>query len=82
MSIAIQKATELGVAKIIPCITEFTNTRKINIKNLNDNAIEAAEQCGRLDVPKIESQIKLDTILSNWPKDRKLIYCNERINTK
>ena len=81
MSIAIQKATELGVTKIIPCITEFTNIRKINTKNLNDNAIESAEQCGRLDVPKIESQIELDTILSNWPKDRKLIYCNERINT-
>ena len=81
MSIAIQKATELGVAKIIPCITEFTNIRKINTKNLNDNAIEAAEQCGRLDVPKIENQIELDTILSNWPKDRKLIYCNERIDT-
>ena len=81
MSIAIQKATELGVAKIIPCITEFTNIRKINTKNLNDNAIEAAEQCGRLDVPKIENQIELDTILSKWPKDRKLIYCNERIDT-
>ena len=61
-SIAIQKATELGVAKIIPCITEFTNIRKINTKNLNDNAIEAAEQCGRLDVPKIENQIDYDNI--------------------
>ena len=81
MSLAIQKATELGVSKIIPCITEYTNIRTINIKNLYDNAIEAAEQCGRLDVPKIENQIELDTILSNWPKDRKLIYCNERIDT-
>ena len=81
MSIAIQKATELGVAKIVPCITEFTNIRKINTKNLNDNAIEAAEQCGRLDVPKIEKQIEFNTLLSNWPKDRKLIYCNERIDT-
>ena len=80
MSIAIQKATELGVAKIIPCITEFTNIRKINTKNLNDNAIEAAEQCGRLDVPKIEKQIEFNTLLYNWPKDRKLIYCNERID--
>ena len=81
MSIAIQKATELGVAKIVPCITEFTNIRKINTKNLNDNAIEAAEQCGRLDVPKIEKQIEFNTLLSNWPKDRKLIYCNERIDS-
>ena len=81
MSIAIQKATELGVAKIIPCITEFTNIRKINTKNLNDNAVEAAEQCGRLDIPTIEKETELFTLLSNWPKDRKLIYCNERINT-
>ena len=42
MSLAIQKATELGVSKIVPCITEFTNVRKVNIKNLKDNAIEAA----------------------------------------
>ena len=81
MSIAIQKATELGVTKIIPCITEFTNIRKINAKNLNDNAVEASEQCGRIDIPTIEKETELITLLSNWPKDRKLIYCNERINT-
>ena len=80
MSIAIQKATELGVGKIIPCITEFTNIRKINTRNLNDNAVEAAEQCGRLDIPTIEKETELITLLSNWPKDRKLIYCNERID--
>ena len=54
MNLAIQKATELGVSKIIPCITEFTNIRTINIKNLYDNAVEAAEQSERLDIPKIE----------------------------
>ena len=78
MSLAIQKATELGVSKIIPCITEFTNIRKINAKNLNDNAIEAAEQSERLDVPRIEKQVDLTTLLSNWPEDRKLIYCDEK----
>jgi len=82
MSLAIQKATELGVSKIIPCITEFTIIRKINIKNLHDNAIEAAEQSERLDVPQIEKQVNLTTLLSNWPKDRKLIYCDEKIKEK
>ena len=82
MSLAIQKATELGVSKIIPCITEFTNIRKINAKNLNDNAIEAAEQSERLDVPRIEKQVDLTTLLSNWPEDRKLIYCDEKIKEK
>jgi 16S rRNA (uracil1498-N3)-methyltransferase len=82
MSLAIQKATELGVSKIIPCITEFTNIRKINAKNLHDNAIEAAEQSERLDVPLIEKQVDLTTLLSNWPEDRKLIYCDEKIKEK
>jgi len=82
MSLAIQKATELGVSKIIPCITEFTIIRKINVKNLHDNAIEAAEQSERLDVPQIEKQVDLTTLLSNWPEDRKLIYCDEKIKEK
>ena len=80
ISIAAQKATELGVSRIIPCITEFTNFKKINIKNLTDNAIEAAEQSERLDVPKIDKEIDLKKILSEWPDDRKLIFCDEKIN--
>ena len=82
MSLAIQKATELGVSKIIPCITEFTNIRKINAHNLHDNAIEAAEQSERLDIPRIEKQVDLTTLLSNWPEDRKLIYCDEKTKEK
>ena len=82
MSLAIQKATELGVSKIIPCITEFTNIRKINAHILHDNAIEAAEQSERLDIPRIEKQVDLTTLLSNWPEDRKLIYCDEKIKEK
>ena len=79
-SLAIQKATELGVSKIIPCITEYTNFRIINNKNMYDNAIEAAEQSKRLDIPKIEDLTDLKTLLSQWPDDRKLVYCDEKIN--
>ena len=77
MSIAIQKATELGVSRILPCITEYTNFRKINLKNLYDNAIEAAEQSERLDVPKIDKEVNLSDIISNWPSDRKIFFCDE-----
>jgi 16S rRNA (uracil1498-N3)-methyltransferase len=80
MSLAVQKATELGVSKIIPCITEYTNVRTINTKNLYFNAIEAAEQSERLDIPKIEKQIDLRSLLLKWPEDRKLVYCDEKIN--
>ncbi len=79
MYISIQKATELGVSRIIPCITEFTNIKISNLKNLQDNAIESAEQSERLDIPKIEKQIPLESILLNWPKERNILYCNERI---
>ena len=80
MSLAIQKATELGVSKIIPCITEYTNIHNINLKNIYDNAVEAAEQSERLDIPEIQKKIELKSLLLEWPEDRKLIFCDEKIN--
>ena len=77
MSIAIQKATELGVSKIIPCSTEYTNIKNVNVKNLYQNAIEASEQSQRLDIPSIEKEVDLKSLLDSWPKDRKLIFCDE-----
>ena len=79
MNIAIQKATELGISKIIPCETQYSNIKNINIKSLRDNAIEAAEQSERLDIPTIEKICNLNELISNWPKDRKLIFCDEAI---
>jgi len=79
MNLAIQKATELGVSRIVPCITQYTNISSVNLKNLRDNAIESAEQSERLDVPKIDEQIDLQTLLLEWPNNRKLVYCDERI---
>tara|TARA_B100001964_G_C14060009_1_gene520951 strand:+ start:43 stop:783 length:741 start_codon:yes stop_codon:yes gene_type:complete len=82
MGIAIQKATEIGVSKIIPCFTEYTNFKKINLRNLYQNAIEASEQSERLDVPNVEKEVDLKSLLKNWPKDRKLIYCDEKNTDK
>ena len=48
----IQKATELGVTKLIPILTERTIVRKINIERLSKIVIEASEQSNRLSVPK------------------------------
>tara|TARA_B100000579_G_C22806150_1_gene842637 strand:- start:752 stop:1486 length:735 start_codon:yes stop_codon:yes gene_type:complete len=82
MNILIQKATEIGVTKIIPCKTEYTNAKNLNLKNLYLNAVEAAEQSERLDVPDIEKQIDLKSLMNTWPDDRILIYCNEKLKTK
>ena len=77
LNIIIQKATELGVSKFIPCKTEFSNFDKLNYKNLELNAIEAAQQSERLDVPKIEKIINLDMIIKELPDDRALVFCDE-----
>ena len=77
LNITIQKATELGVSKLIPCETNYTNFNFLNYKNLNLNIIEAAEQCERLTLPVLEKQLKLADYLLNHPRDRSLVFCNE-----
>ena len=77
LNITIQKATELGVSKLIPCTTNYTNNNFINYKNLNLNIVEAAEQCERLTLPVLEKQIKLEDYLSSHSKERALVFCNE-----
>ncbi len=74
-----QKATELGVSKIWPVETNYCKMGRVKTERLEANAIEAAEQCVRLDVPAIGAFVKLNTILSSWPKDRVLIFCDESL---
>ncbi len=74
----IQKAVELGVAKIIPVITRYTNTEKVKLERLSASAAEAAEQCGRLSVPEIVAPIELNKLLSGWDEKRVLFFMDER----
>ena len=77
LNIIIQKAVELGVSKFIPCKTEFSNFDKLNYTNLELNAIEAAQQCERIDIPKIEKIINLDAMIKELPNDRAIVFCDE-----
>ena len=63
LNLMIQKATELGVSKFIPILTERTIVRKINEKRINKIIIEASEQSNRLKVPKLEEIVKLENFL-------------------
>ena len=63
LNLMIQKATELGVTKFIPILTERTIVRKLNDKRLNKVIIEASEQSNRLKVPKLEKILKLNEFL-------------------
>ena len=77
MNITIQKATELGISRFIPILTEYTNQSKINFKNFELNMIEASEQSERLSIPTLEKTIKLDDLVENFPSDRGLVFCDE-----
>ena len=75
----VEKATELGVAKIIPVQTEHTNADRIKLSRLSAHAIEAAEQCGGTYIPKIEELQKINEVLENFPLDRRLLFCDEKL---
>ncbi|MBF9057572.1 16S rRNA (uracil(1498)-N(3))-methyltransferase [Rhodobacterales bacterium HKCCSP123] len=73
----VEKATEMGAARILPVQTEFTNAERIRQDRLQAHAIEAAEQCGGTFVPGVDDLQRLDNLLSDWSGDRRLIYADE-----
>ncbi|KIT17096.1 16S rRNA (uracil(1498)-N(3))-methyltransferase [Jannaschia aquimarina] len=76
----VEKATELGAARILPVATRFTNSDRIRQDRLQAHAVEAAEQCGGTFVPSVEALQPLDRLLSSWPQDRALIFADEGLS--
>ncbi|MGH6829386.1 MAG: 16S rRNA (uracil(1498)-N(3))-methyltransferase [Rhizomicrobium sp.] len=77
-----QKATELGVSRLQPVFTRRTNVTRLNRERLLANAIEAAEQSGRLTVPQIAGVVTLEKLLEAWPVDRRMLFCDEEGEAK
>jgi 16S rRNA (uracil1498-N3)-methyltransferase len=73
----VQKATEMGVAKLFPVLTRHTVAERVNLERMRANAIEAAEQCGVLRVPEVAEPTKLGAVLASWDVRRPLIFCDE-----
>ena len=72
----IEKATELGAGLLQPVLTRRCRAGRVNVDRLRAHATEAAEQCGRLEVPQIMSPRPLDRVLSDWPPERRLLVCD------
>ena len=72
-----EKATELGVSLLQPVLTRRTVANRVNVERLAANAREAAEQCERLTVPEVRDLVPLETILGQWPAERRLMFCDE-----
>jgi 16S rRNA (uracil1498-N3)-methyltransferase len=73
----VQKATELGAARLRPVLTERTQSRRVNSERMRANAVEAAEQCGVLRVPAVDEPAEFADVLAAWPADRTLVFCDE-----
>ena len=76
----IQKATEMGVGVMQPVLTQHTQNMRSKTEKLRANAVEAAEQCEVLNIPRIAPETKLTTLIQNWRAehgDRVLIVADE-----
>jgi 16S rRNA (uracil1498-N3)-methyltransferase len=81
MDYLIQKAVEMGAGVLQPVITQHVQGKIGSVDKVKANAIEAAEQCGILAVPEVRPPLKLANLLEDWPKDRRIIYCDEGAET-
>ena len=73
----VEKATELGVARLVPVVTRRTIVDRLNLDRLRAHAIEAAEQCERTALPELGEPRKLEVVLKDWPGDRLLYFADE-----
>ena len=71
-------ATELGVARLCPLFTDHTTVTRANTVRIRANAIEAAEQTGRLNVPIVDDARKLEDVMRKWDPVRNIILCAEK----
>ena len=74
----VEKAVELGAARVMPVQTAFTQSaNRVRQDKLQAHAVEAAEQCGGTFVPLVDDLVKLERVLAHWPKCRQLMFCDE-----
>jgi 16S rRNA (uracil1498-N3)-methyltransferase len=74
----VEKATELGAARLLPVITQRTIVDRTKPERLFAHMVEAAEQCERTALPKLAEPQKLEALLKAWPSDRYLLFADEQ----
>lgn len=77
MAFVVEKAVELGVARLVPVQTRRTQGERIRPEKMAAHAAEAAEQCGTTFVPPIDEVQPLERLLAAWPKGRRLYWADE-----
>jgi len=75
----VEKAAEMGAARIMPVQTGHTNADRIRQDRLQAHAIEAAEQCGGTFVPTVDDLTPLSRLLQGWDPDRRILWADEAL---
>ncbi len=73
----VQKAVEMGAGLLQPVMTQHVQGKINSIERLEANVVEAAEQCGILSIPRVASPRKLEDLLADWPRERRIVFCDE-----
>lgn len=77
-SFIVEKAAELGAARMLPIQTEFTQSaNRVRQDRLQAHALEAAEQCGGTYVPEVAELQKFAKMLDTWDPARRILFCDE-----
>jgi 16S rRNA (uracil1498-N3)-methyltransferase len=78
----VEKATEMGVARLRPVLTRRTVAERVNLERMRAHAIEAAEQCGILRLPEVHAPATLDRVVARWDAARPLVVCDEDLEER
>ena len=73
----IEKAVELGVARLLPVVTNRTIVDKLNMERMRAHIVEAAEQCGRTALAEMDEPVKLEALLKRRDPARTLYFADE-----
>lgn len=78
LSFLVEKAVELGAARIVLMQTEFTqDAKRVRVDKLQATAVEAAEQCEALVVPEVTEVTKFKPLMDGWDPTRQIMFCDE-----
>jgi 16S rRNA (uracil1498-N3)-methyltransferase len=78
----VQKAVELGASRLQPVITQHTQVARVNLERMRANVIEAAQQCGILNLAEVAEPLSFDAMLARLAAERMLVFCDEEAALK
>jgi 16S rRNA (uracil1498-N3)-methyltransferase len=78
----VQKAVEMGASRIQPVLTRHTQVARVNLDRMCANVIEAAEQCGILNLPEVAEPVAFDRMIAERDRTRLVVFCDEAADVR